>query len=100
MRSQPGERARSASALLRVGTAFWSEGLQATCYVTAIDDGEVEFQTGPDAEVPLRTAVPFDLVARHVTSGRWRLLEGERAEEGRRQVRRNSPEIELARSDR
>lgn len=66
--------ARRTAALLSIGTRFWSQGLESVCRVTAIDERALEFET-LEGDLGLRTSVPFELVARHVTAGRWRLLD-------------------------
>lgn len=57
-----------------VGARFWSEGLQAPCRVLAIHEDRLEFESESVTEQNIRTDVSLELVARHVTAGRWRVL--------------------------
>lgn len=62
-------------ARLATGSRFWSEGLQAPCRVLAIGEGWLRFVSESTTEPNLDTEVPLELVARHLTAGRWRLLD-------------------------
>ena len=53
---------------IRVGTRLWSEGLRAVLVVTAVS-AEVEL-----VGAGMAFDAPFDVVAGHVLSGRWRVL--------------------------
>lgn len=78
--------------ILRVGTRFFSMGLNAMCRVTGFSEGtagtlidsagwrhgagavNVHFTSEGAADGDISTDVPMDLAAKHLASGRWRIV--------------------------